>query len=131
MKLAVNVRYAIRIIMKLHYAAGRMTMRELAERTGLSLRAVENIHSVLRRNGITRGTIGAGGGIVLLVPLPQLSLGRIITIFDDEVDCFVCFGDKANDCPNIRMCPRHARWIKISGQIQQALDEIYLDSILG
>ncbi|MDR2826252.1 MAG: Rrf2 family transcriptional regulator [Deltaproteobacteria bacterium] len=130
MKFSTNVRYAIRILTKLHNAKGRLPMGTLAELTGCSLRTIEKIHSVLRENGITSGVIGAKGGIELLIPLSELTLGAIAKLFDDEVDLAVCFGDKSNDCPNVLICHRHKKWLKFSEKIQQELDTVPLTNFV-
>lgn len=129
MKLPANVRYAVRILLELDGATEPVATAWLAEKLGLSLRAVENIHGVLREHGITSGTVGARGGINLLVPLAGVSLGRLIALFDDPIEFTVCCGEKANDCPNIDVCTSRAAWSALSKKLQKELDNITLNSI--
>jgi Rrf2 family iron-sulfur cluster assembly transcriptional regulator len=129
MKFSTNVRYAVRVLTKLHQAKGKLPMAALAERAGISLRTMENIHAVMRENGITKGVVGARGGIELALPLSGVSLGTIVKLFDKEVDFSVCHGNKTNDCPNLQFCPRRAKWLGVSQKIQDALDNIFLDSL--
>lgn len=129
MRLNTNARYAIRVLFELASTSLPVSSAILAEKTGLSMRAVENIQFILKQNGITSGTVGAKGGVTLEVPLTQISLGDIIRIFDEGVEFAVCCGDKANDCPNQNTCDTRAVWRTVSSQIQQELDKICLHDI--
>lgn len=130
MKLSANIRYAIRVLFELNGLAEPVSTAFLAERTGLTLRAVENIHAVLRREDITAGTVGARGGIRLCIPLAQISLGRLVSLFDNGVEFAVCCGDRSNDCPNQSGCGIRNAWQSVSQEVQAQLDAISLDAIL-
>ena len=84
----------------------------------------------MRYDGISTGIVGPGGGIRLEVPLGDISLGRLVYLFEDGVEFAVCCGDKANDCPNRHDCENRAVWRKVSAKIQEELDDIPLDSLL-
>jgi len=130
MKLSVQTRYAVRILFELAATAAPLAIGDLSEKTGISPRAVEKICAKLRYDGISTGIVGPGGGIRLQVPLGDISLGRLIDLFEDGVQFEVCCGDKANDCPNQRDCENRAVWRKVSAEIQKNLDAIPLDSLL-
>lgn len=130
MKFSSNTRYAIRVLFELGGMGEPLSTAYLAEKTGMSLRTVENIHAVLRRNDITAGTVGAKGGIRLLVPLADISLGDLIRLFDDGMEFAVCCGDKANECPNQNACEIRCVWNAVAARIQRQLDSISLEGIL-
>ena len=130
MKLSVQTRYAVRILFELAAAATPLAIGDLSAKTGISPRAVENICTQLRHDGISTGIVGPGGGIRLEVPLGDISLGRLVDLFEDGVEFAVCCGDKANDCPNQHDCENRAVWRKVSAKIQEELDAIPLDSLL-
>lgn len=130
MKLSTNTRYAIRIIFELHIAKGPVSIASLSELTNIGLKTVENILSSLRQNGITASIIGAHGGIRLNKPLSDISLGKIIALFDEGVRFVVCFGEKSNDCPRQNICETRSVWKTISTKIQKELDNVSLESIL-
>lgn len=131
MKLSPNTRYAIRILFELHGLSAPVSTAWLSEKTGITLRTVENIHAVLKRAGITSGTVGARGGLSLERPLARVSLGQLVSIFDEGVGFAVCCGEKSNDCPNRGHCGIRAAWDGVSMQVQRQLDQITLESILG
>ena len=130
MKLSARTRYAIRVLSELTTAAAPLSIGDLAEKTGISTRAVEQICARLRYDGISTGIVGPSGGIRLEVPLGDISLGRLIDLFEDGVAFAVCCGDKANDCPHQNLCENRAVWRELSAKIQAELDDIPLDSLL-
>ncbi|MDL2286690.1 Rrf2 family transcriptional regulator [Desulfococcaceae bacterium OttesenSCG-928-F15] len=130
MRLSPNTRYSIRLLFELNGLDKPVSTAYLAEKIGMTLRTVENIHAVLRRESITEGTVGAKGGIRLLVPLEKISLGKLVLLFDHGVDFAVCCGDKSNDCPNQDECGIRSVWKIVSREVQKSLDHIFLDAIL-
>lgn len=99
MRLSTNTRYAIRLIYELYQVKSPLPIASLAERINVSNKIIESIHSILKQQEITEAIIGANGGIRLVRPLEAISLGEMITLFDDGVRFVVCFGNKANNCP--------------------------------
>lgn len=130
MRLPTDIRYAIRIIFELHGAKKPLSIAYISEKTGIAPRTVENIHAVLRQQGITTGTVGARGGIELAVPFETLSLGRVIETVDYGIEFSICSGDRTNECPNMYECAMRSTWDTISGKIQEELNNILLEDIL-
>jgi len=130
MRLSARTRYAVRILSELAATHAPLSIGDLSEKTGISPRTVENICARLRYDGISMGIVGPGGGIRLEVPLGDISLGRLVDLFEDGVEFAVCCGDKANDCPHQHTCENRAVWRKVSAKIQAELDAIPLQSLL-
>ncbi len=130
MKLSTNTRYAIRILFELHLAKGPVSIAFLSELTNIGLKTVENILATLRQNDITASIIGAHGGIRLNKSLSDISLGKMIALFDEGVRFVVCFGEKSNNCPRQNTCETQSVWKTISSQIQKELDTVSLEAIL-
>ena len=130
MNLSTNTRYAIRLLFELRKPGPPVSTAYLAEQTGIALKTMEKIHATMKRNGFTGGTVGMKGGIFLLVPLTEISLGQIVELFDDGIRLAVCYGNKANECPNQHCCDISSAWGKISRLMQESLNSISLWSIL-
>ena len=130
MKLATKTRYAVRILFELAATSTPLSIGDVSEKTGISPRTVEHICARLRYDGISTGIVGSGGGILLEVPLEDISLGRLVDLFEGGVEFGVCCGDKANDCPNQDSCENRSVWRKLSAKIQAELDAIPLKSLL-
>jgi len=129
MKLSAKTRYAVRILFELARVSTPLAIASLSEKTGIRPRVVENICAQLRHDGISTGIVGTGGGIRLKIPLGDISLGRLVDLFEGGVAFAVCCGDKANDCPNQRVCENRAVWREVSAKIQAELDAIPLESL--
>ncbi|MDR2745600.1 MAG: Rrf2 family transcriptional regulator [Desulfovibrio sp.] len=129
MKLKPDIRYAIRVIFTLTGLTRPVSIARLSEKTGIAPRAVELIHIVLKRNGLTTSAVGSKGGIKLAVPLAEITLGRLVEIFDDGVDFFICSGKKTNECPDKQKCAMRSVWNGLSDRIQQKLNSISLGEI--
>lgn len=130
MRLSTNTRYAIRLIYELYQVKSPLPIASLAERINVSNKIIESIHSILKQQEITEAIIGANGGIRLVRPLEAISLGEMITLFDDGVRFVVCFGNKANNCPRQSVCETQSVWKTISDRIQHELDSVSLSDIL-
>ena len=130
MKLSAPTRYAIRILFELSECSHKATLGWISERTGISFKVVEAIAATLRQHGITASSAGPRGGISLVAPLAEISLGQVILLFDEGVEFAVCCGDKSNDCPQQNVCETRAMWRGISGRIQAELDKISLAEVL-
>ncbi|MDR2745173.1 MAG: Rrf2 family transcriptional regulator [Desulfovibrio sp.] len=129
MKLETDIRYAIRIIFTLAGLNKPASMACLSEKTGIAPRAVELVHSILKRSGLTAGVVGSKGGIKLAVPLAEITLGRLVEIFDGGVEFFVCSGEKTNECPDKHKCAMRSVWNGLSDRIQRELNSISLEDI--
>ena len=130
MNLSTGTRYVIRLLFELRETGPPITIAQLSEQTGIAPKTVEKIHTILKQNGFTDAIAGPRGGIVLLVSLTEISLGQMIALFDDGVRFGVCYGDKANECPNQKDCVISSAWGSISKMVQEGLNSISLWDIL-
>ena len=130
MKLSPNTRYAVRLLFELSAMRLPVSIAALSMKTGIALRTVENVHTVLKQHGVTDASVGPKGGIVLQRPLAEISLGQLVEWFDDGVEFAVCCGEKANECPQQGVCETQAVWRGISGEVQKSLNMFSLADIL-
>lgn len=129
MKFSTHTRYAIRVLLELSKTNEPVSMAKVSEETGIALRTVEAIHTVLKEYQVTGSTIGAKGGIYLETPLKEISLGLVVLLFDDGIEFSVCCGERTNLCPNRSECGVQACWNTISLEIQEYLNGIFLEDI--
>lgn len=129
MKLSSNTRYAVRILMQLQDAKAPTPLSMLSAKTGIALRTVENVHTILKQHGVTDAVAGAKGGIRLARPLDEVSLGQLVEWFDEGVDISVCPAE-SNGCAQLDECPTQARWRDISQRMRSTLGSISMAQIL-
>ena len=73
-------RYALRVMVDLaeHQAAGRIPLKEIAARQGISEKYLENILATLVRANMLSGMRGKGGGYVLTRPPDGVTLDALV-----------------------------------------------------
>ena len=130
MKLSPNTRYAVRLLFELDAMRLPVSTAALSLKTGIALRAIENVHTVLKQHGVTDAAVGPKGGITLQRPLADISLGELVDWFDEGVEFAVCCGEKANDCPQQDLCLTRSVWRGISEEVRKSLDAFSLAEIL-
>lgn len=130
MKLSAPVRYAVRILFALDTPDTILPIAELASRTGMSLRAAENVLAVLKQQDITGATSGPGGGIFLKTPLSKVSVGQLVDCFEQGVALSVCCGELIDSCPGRTTCMTEKAFQKLSRRMNAVLHQTYLSDIL-
>lgn len=131
MKLSAQVRYAVRILFTLDTAGTGLPIAALAVKTGMSVRAVETVLTVLKRHGVTGATAGPGGGIFLKTPLSRVSVGHLVDYFEDGVNITVCCGESSEACSSREdACGTEKAFQGVSRRICELLHQAYLSDIL-
>jgi Rrf2 family iron-sulfur cluster assembly transcriptional regulator len=129
-RLSVNTRYAVRLLCALAQSDRPVSLSALAERIGTSKRALENVHAVLKRHGLTEGMVGPNGGIVLKRALSEISIGDLLLWLDDAVDLCLCRTGQSACCPEGGGCPARANWKRISSRIQGGFNAVTLAEVM-
>ena len=110
-------RYALRVMVDLaeHQAAGRIPLKEIAARQGISEKYLENILATLVRANMLSGMRGKGGGYVLTRPPEQYTVGEILRLTEGRLSGWRLQGLLAICCVS------PARRVEESGQAPQRL----------
>mgnify|MGYP003240180010 CR=1 FL=1 len=111
-------RYALRVMVDLaeHQAAGRIPLKEIAARQGISEKYLENILATLVRANMLSGMRGKGGGYVLTRPPEQYTVGL-------DGDCKGC--SRSDECPTLGV------WKNLDKLINDYLDGVTLDALVA
>ena len=107
-----------------HQAAGRIPLKEIAARQGISEKYLENILATLVRANMLSGMRGKGGGYVLTRPPEQYTVGSILRLTEESLAPVACLEETAEACPRSQQCRTLALW--------QGLDKVihdYLESV--
>jgi Rrf2 family protein len=107
-----------------------VSLAALAERIGTSKRALENVHALLKRHGITEGSVGPRGGLVVKRALSDISVGDLLLLFDDAVELSMCRTGRAASCPEGQQCPSRVNWKAVSARLQDVLNAVTLKEIM-
>ena len=100
-------RYALRVMVDLaeHQAAGRIPLKEIAARQGISEKYLENILATLVRANMLSGMRGKGGGYVLTRPPEQYTVGEILRLTEGSLAPVACLD---GDCKGCSLPPTRA-----------------------
>lgn len=87
MKVSTKSRYAIKLMLDvaLHECSGSVSIKDISERTGVSVKYLEQIVSSLCRSGFVKSRRGSQGGYQLTKTADQYTLGNIIRAMEGEI----------------------------------------------
>ena len=116
--------YTLRVLMHCAATAHRerpTTISEIAERHGISRSHLMKIVMTLVALGWIESTRGRGGGIRLLVPADQISVGDVVRQTETDFNLVECFDEELNSCRISGHC-------RLKSVLQDAVDS-YLHSL--
>lgn len=111
--------YGIRALLELLsvFPNGKMTIRDIAERTGISKKFLDQLLLLMKREGILESKKGSNGGYFLAKPPEQITMYSIITALNGPLyisDCMAPF----HNCIKKNIC----RVQQFSQEIQELIE---------
>lgn len=103
-------------------------MHELASRTGISAKYLEQIMTRLRSAEIVRATRGVNGGYELARRPDELTVGEVIRLMDGPLAPSPCASQSAHvpcpayRCPTEASCVLRGLWLDVRDAISGVLD---------
>jgi Rrf2 family iron-sulfur cluster assembly transcriptional regulator len=130
MRLTTKGRYAVTAMLDiaLHPDAGAISVVDIAARQDISPSYLEQIFARLRSAGLLLSRRGPGGGYEIAHALSEISVSDIVVAVGDGVDATRCHG--AADCQDGAQCLTHDLWSDLSGEIDQYLRRVSLQSLV-
>ena len=127
-------RYALRVMVDLaeHQAAGRIPLKEIAARQGISEKYLENILATLVRANMLSGMRGKGGGYKLTRKPEEYTLGELLRAAEGSlapVGCLDC--SNGTICPQIGSCSTVSVWRDLGRVTSSYLDSKTLADLVG
>lgn len=130
MKLSSRGDYATRVIIELSLLGGPRpaSVHELASRTGISAKYLEQIMTRLRSAEIVRATRGVNGGYELARRPDELTVGEVIRLMDGPLAPSPCASQSAHvpcpayRCPTEASCVLRGLWLDVRDAISGVLD---------
>ena len=128
MLISTKGRYALRVMVDLaeHQAAGRIPLKEIAARQGISEKYLENILATLVRANMLSGMRGKGGGYVLTRPPEQYTVESILRVTEDSIAPVSCLDPDADACPHSAECRTLPMWRGLDKLITEYFENITL-----
>jgi len=130
MKLSTKARYGARLMISLarHYGQGSVFLREIAREEEISEKYLSLIILALKGAGLVNSARGANGGYTLAKPPSQITLRRIIEVFEGRclVDCLT----NPSSCPRAHLCASRDVLVLLEGKISETLEAINLEQLV-
>lgn len=125
-------RYAIRVMIDLAYNQqdGYVPMKDVALRQNLSLKYLEQILPLLKRNKMVVGIQGKGGGYRLTKEPKEYSLGEILRVTEKDLAPVSCLAEGAEKCLRRDSCKTIGFWEGLNVVINEYIDSKTLADLL-
>jgi Rrf2 family protein len=133
MKLSTKGKYGVRAIFEVarHYGKGPITIKEIADRQGISFSYLEQILHKLGKAGLIESVRGPGGGYLLARKPSALTIGDIVRALEGPIALSHCLEPgEPGDCNQADDCVAKVVWAKVGAKIEEALDSISFDDLL-
>ena len=132
MKISTKGRYALRMLIDLaeHQSEGFISLKDIAERQGISKKYLEQIIIAFNRSDILRANRGSQGGYMLSRPADQCTVGEILRLTEGSLAPVDCAGQNPVLCERSADCATLPVWQGLTKVINEYLDGITLQDII-
>ncbi len=136
MKVSTKGRYGLKAMVDLaaHSDGGMcVSIKSIAERQGISEAYLEQLMSVLKKNGFIKSIRGAQGGYILEKTAEEISVGDILKVLEGPLNVVECVSDKGNvSCGSgtCKKCVTKNVWEKISDSLSEVVNSISLQNLV-
>lgn len=132
MMVSIRGRYALRLmidIAKQGEAGALVTMRQAAQRQGLSVKYLEQLGGALVRAGVLKSIRGVSGGYYLAKPADQIRIGDVLRATEGSCMPVACVDDEGK-CDLAGGCEARGFWRGMGNAINAYIDRITLADVL-
>ena len=132
MRISTKGRYALRLLLDLaeHRGDGFVSLKEIAERQGISKKYLEQIIPILNKTNVLRTNRGAQGGYMLARNPDKYTVGEILRLTEGSLAPVACLEQEENFCERREECATLPVWQGLFDVINEYLDGITLQDIL-
>lgn len=127
-------RYGLRMMIDIarHQDEGNVSLREIGERQGISVKYLEQLARSLCAAGLLEGSRGQGGGYALARPARCITAGAILRATEGStapVSCLV--GGDDEHCPRQHDCETAAFWLGLDKMIAAYVNGYTLEDLVN
>ena len=133
MKLSTKGKYGVRAVYEIAKRSGRgpITIKEIADRQGISFSYLEKILHRLGKAGLIESVRGPAGGYLLARKPSELTIGDIVRTLEGPIALSHCLEPgESGECYQADDCVARMVWAKVGAKIEEALDSITFDDLL-
>lgn len=133
MKISTKGRYALRMLLELaeNDSDSYISLKEIAERQGISKKYLEQIVPVLNRANILQTNRGFQGGYKLVKAPECYTVGEILRLTEGNLAPVACLEHEPIQCARAGECATLPVWQGLYQVINEYLDSITLQDLLN
>lgn len=131
MKISTKGRYALRMLadIVLHQSDGYVSLKDIAERQGISKKYLEQIVPLLSKSGVIKANRGNKGGYVINGRPETHTVGEVLRATEGNLAPVACLEYEPNDCERINECATLEIWKGLYKLITDYLDGITIRDV--
>ncbi|MBN1360919.1 MAG: RrF2 family transcriptional regulator [Sedimentisphaerales bacterium] len=132
MRVSAKGRYGLRAMCELarSFGEGPLRMSAIAERQGLSRKHLHALLTSLKSAGLVRSIRGPRGGFVLTRVPSKIRLSEVLHALEGPLSLVHCVQD-GRACDRANRCAARNVWQKLSSAIEDVLDGVTLQDLVG
>lgn len=132
MKISTRGRYALRFMIDLaqHDSTEYISLKDISERQGVSVKYLEQITSLLSKFGLLQSVRGPQGGYKLAKSTDKYTVGEILRVTEGNLVPVACLENTPNQCPRAKNCDTLAFWSEFNNLVNNFLDSKTLDDLV-
>ena len=132
MKISTKGRYALRLMLDLaeHRSDGFVSLKDIAERQGISKKYLEQIIPMLNTPELLRTNRGFQGGYCLAQPPEYYSVGMILRLTEGSLAPVACVEEDGALCDRLDDCATILVWKKLNEAISSVVDHVTLEDLI-
>ena len=132
MRISTKGRYSLRMLLDLaeNRDRGYISLKEIAERQGISKKYLEQIVTLLTSSDVLRTNRGYQGGYMLARDPDQFTIGEILRKTEGNLSPVACMMDSPNQCCRSAICKTLPVWQGLEKVVNNYLDKITLQTII-
>lgn len=130
-KLSTKGRYGLMAMFELalSYGQGPISLKRIAQQQELSNNYLEQLFSVLKKDGLLNSVRGSQGGYMLSKPPKDITVGDILRSLEGSLAPASCVNDD-NECCKDDACATKLVLMKIKNSIDGVVDSITLEDMI-
>ena len=124
MKISTKGRYALRLMIDiaLHSNGGNVSLKDVSEREGISLKYLEQIVNALCKAGYLKSRRGSQGGYKMTRKPEEYTVGDILRVTEGDMAPVSCLEGGENLCPRRNACSTIKFWTGLYDAIKTYID---------
>lgn len=132
MRLSTKGRYGLMAMFELaqKYGSGPMSLRRIAEKQNLSNSYLEQLFSVLKKDGLIKSVRGAQGGYLLADRPGNITVGHVLRSLEGDLSPSECTGDNNVECEKEKECATKLVLMELKNSIDKVVDSITLEDMI-